>query len=43
VSNPEYTGNGILFKYPPITGGVGDIHETDIDIGCGGDLTRTTS
>jgi hypothetical protein len=42
-TNPKFTGTGYLLKYPPIAGSVGDIHETDIEIGPASDLTRATA
>lgn len=43
VGNPKFTGTGYLVKYPPIAGGVGDLHETDVEIAPASDLTRATS
>ena len=43
ATNPKYTGTGYLMKYPPLAGGVGDLHETDIEIAAASDLTRATS
>lgn len=42
-TNPKFTGTGYLLKYPPISGGVGDLHETDIEIGAASDLARATT
>lgn len=43
VNNPSYTGTGILENYPPVTGGVGDLHMASITIQSAGTLTRATS
>ncbi len=40
ATNPEFQGTGYLMKYPPIAGGVGDLHETDVEIAAASDLTR---
>lgn len=40
ATNPEFVGTGYLLKYPPISGGVGDLHETDVEIGPASDLVR---
>lgn len=42
-TNPNYTGTGILESYPPITGGVGDLHTTSITIQSAGTLSRATA
>jgi hypothetical protein len=43
ATNPEFTGSGYLVKYPPIAGGVGDLHEVDIEIASASDLVRATA
>lgn len=43
ATNPRYYGTGILEKYPPIGGGVGDLSTTAISILAAGDLTRGTT
>jgi hypothetical protein len=40
ASNPEFTGTGYLIRYNPFAGGVGDLHETDIEIAAASDLAR---
>jgi hypothetical protein len=40
ATNPEFTGTGILLKYPPISGSVGDLHEVDIEIAAASALSR---
>lgn len=39
-TNPEFQGTGILVKYPPMSGGVGDLHEADFEIAAMSDLVR---
>lgn len=43
ATNPEYSGSGIITSYNPISGSVGDFHETSVEIQSAGDLTRATS
>ena len=40
ATNPEFQGSGYLVKYPPMSGGVGDIHEADFEIAAATDLVR---
>jgi len=45
ASNPEWTGNGMIFSYPPIQGSVGDGATTSFTIEAGDKnmLVRSTS
>lgn len=43
ATNPEYTGNAIIVSYNPVSGGVGDFHETQVEFKAAGALTRATS
>lgn len=43
ATNPKFTGTGYLLKYPPIAGGVGDMHEVDVEIGAASTLVRATA
>jgi len=43
VSNPEYTGQGIITAYPPLGGSVGDAAGSSISIVPAGALARATS
>lgn len=42
ATNPEYTGSAIVTSYNPVAGGVGDFHETQIEMQAAGALTRAT-
>lgn len=41
ATNPEYQGNGVLDGYTPLTGGVGELGTTTINIRPGGRTTAT--
>lgn len=43
TTNPEYSGNAIITSYNPISGSVGDLHETQVEFTAAGPLTRATS
>ncbi|MDD5533790.1 MAG: hypothetical protein PHC52_13425 [Syntrophales bacterium] len=34
ATNPEYTGNGIVFGYDPMNGSIGQLHECSVTIKC---------
>lgn len=42
VTNPKFTGTGLLTSYTPIAGGVGDLQETPFTIVASSALTRAT-
>jgi hypothetical protein len=43
ATNPSFTGTGVLEKYPPMAGGVGDLETVSITIRSSGTLVRATS
>lgn len=43
VSNPQYTGTGVLESYNPINGAVGDLAKASVTINAAGTLGRATS
>lgn len=43
TTNPKYSGNVLLTKYSPITGSVGDLAETSIEMPTSGAWTRATT
>lgn len=43
VTNPKFTGNGVLENYTPLGGSVGELGMTSITIRCAGALSRATS
>lgn len=43
ATNPEYTGSAIIASYNPVSGSVGDFHETQVEFRAAGALTRATS
>lgn len=43
LSNPNYTGTGIIANYNPFGNGVGDLAKTSVTIQSAGPLTRATS
>jgi hypothetical protein len=42
-TNPNYVGNMILTKYPPVTGTVGDEHLLTCEFAAAGDISRATA
>lgn len=43
TTNPNYTGNGTIESYPPISGGHGELAAASVTIQSAGDLSRATS
>lgn len=43
TTNPAYTGNGVLEKYPPLDGSVGQLLTTKATIQGDGDMSRLTA
>lgn len=43
ASNPEWTGNGLITSYPPISGSIGERVEVAITIMSAGTLTRAVA
>jgi hypothetical protein len=40
ATNPNYSGSAILTSYPPVSGAVGDFHETTVTFAPASTLTR---
>ncbi len=40
ATNPQFTGNGVLATYPPISGAIGDLVEPAVTIQSAGTLAR---
>lgn len=43
VTNPSYTGNGIASNYNPVSGSIGEVMTTPLQIVAAGTLSRATS
>lgn len=43
ATNPEYTGTALLLKYSPLSGKVGDLADTSIELVTSGAWTRATA